>query len=163
MSGLPRLMSRWRHLTQLTDDRLEANIAAAESLADWGAAAVVLGLVIEFAFAVVFAPAEIYRQASFLEHWGTVLGDALVAGGVAIEVIFSKLASLSHAEIRRRSDERAARAAKEAGDAHDRAAKAEKAAAEARERAANAEKETENLRAQVYAKRGIMGPLGPPI
>jgi hypothetical protein len=102
-----------------------------ESLATLCAWGVVIGVALEFVFAGWFeGPPE-----TALNHWGPACSDALVAAGVAGEVLFGRKARLASEELTRRSEVRLA-------EAIERAAKAELQAAEARERTAEIEKLT---------------------
>lgn len=68
------------------DDEGELRKAEAryERLAMWGGAAVVFGLVMEVTLTAAFAKGQ-----SFIEEWGPVFADALIAVGVASEVLFA--------------------------------------------------------------------------
>jgi hypothetical protein len=106
-----------------TDQNLKDAIAANEKKALWGAAAVIFGLVLEVIFAAAFhEPPE-----TLLNHWGPVAADAIVALGVAAEVLFGRKSRIDSEELTRRSEERLA---------------------EATVRAAEAQRETERLRAE---------------
>jgi len=54
---------------------------------------------------------------SFLEQWGSVIADSLVAGGVAIEIRFGQMAGLRQHELKRRSDGKVAEATERAANA----------------------------------------------
>ncbi len=95
------------------------------------ALAVVIGVGLEFVLAGWFEGPPV----TFLNHWGTAFADAIVAIGVAGEVLFGRRARLASEELTRRSEARLA-------DATERAGKAEKTAAETHERAAKLEQLT---------------------
>jgi hypothetical protein len=97
-----------------TDDQIQSSISANESRADWGAWAVVLGLVLE----VILATAKsLGYDHPGIENWGGVIADCFVALGVICEIHFGRKASEGTKELRRRSDERAAQLEKEAAEA----------------------------------------------
>jgi hypothetical protein len=73
-----------------TDQNLKDGIAVNESRALWSAGAVVFGLALEVIFAAAFhEPPE-----TTLSHWGPVAADAMVALGVAGEVLFGRKARI---------------------------------------------------------------------
>jgi hypothetical protein len=75
----------------------DAFIARNERHAEWGGGAVVFGLVVEAILA------WLYRgHTSFIENWGPVFADCLIAGGVAAEILFARRAN---AELRLRTAE----------------------------------------------------------
>lgn len=136
-----------------SDDILKASIARNESLAEWGGAAVVFGLLIEVVLTAAFRHGE-----SFTEAWGPVLADILVALGVAAEILFARKARLQAETLQRKSEEKVAAA-------NERAATAIREAEEARERTAQVEKLTawrrlseEQSRQIADAIRGEMKP-----
>ncbi len=118
------------------DDELKGAVSKNETLAEWGGVAVIFGLVVE----VVLTAA--YRHGSIIEAWGPVFSDALIALGVAAEILFARKARSKAEVLQRRSDNRVAEARTIAAHAHERAAVLEKEAAEARERTAEIEKLT---------------------
>jgi hypothetical protein len=111
-----------------TDQNLKDAIATNERRALWGAAAVIFGLVLE----VIFASAFHEPPETVLSHWGPVVADALVALGVAGEVLFGRKSRIDSEELTRRSEERLAEAHAQAGEAIARAAEANKVAEEER-------------------------------
>lgn len=125
------------------EDVLKASIARNESLAEWGGAAVVFGLIIEVVLTAAFRHGE-----SFIEAWGPVLADVLVALGVAAEILFARKARLQAETLQRRSDEKVA-------EANERAATAIREAEEARERTAQVEKLTAWRRVSLEQSRQI--------
>jgi hypothetical protein len=105
-----------------TDDQLRSEIEANESRGEWGAWAVVAGLVIEI---VLAAAKSLGYEHPGVENWGSVAADCLIALGVYSEIHFARRASRGNVELRRRSDERVA-------EANARAAEANKVAEEER-------------------------------
>jgi hypothetical protein len=118
------------------DDELKDAVSKNETLAEWGGVAVVFGLVVEVALTAA------YRHGSIIEAWGPVFADALIALGVAAEILFARKARSKAEVLQRRSDDRVAEAKMTAAQAHERAAVLEKEAADARERTAVIEKLT---------------------
>src|SRR6266403_3154866 len=96
-----------------TDQNLKDAIAANEKRALWSAATVIFGLVLE----VVFAAGLHEPPETVLSHWGPVVADALVALGVAGEVLFGRKSRIDSEELTRRSEERLAEANTRAADA----------------------------------------------
>jgi hypothetical protein len=103
-----------------TDDELVEDADRCERLAMRGGIAVLAGLIIEAILAYRHAPPE-----SFEGNWGSFVADCLVALGVGIEVLFSRLGARRQEELRRRSDVTIAAL-------HAQVAKAEAAAEEAK-------------------------------
>jgi len=126
-----------------TDDQLRSEIGASETRGEWGAWAVIVGLVLEVALAT--ANSSGYGDKN-VENWGAVLADSLVALGVYAEVHFGRRASHGLAELRLRSDEKVATANERAEEAAERAAKATERAAASEERAKELQKEAEAIR-----------------
>ena len=97
-----------------SDDQLRSEIAANESSAEWGAWAVVFGLILE----IVLATANSLGYGNKgVENWGAVVADSLIALGVYCEIHFGRRASHGNGELRRRSDERVAEANARAAEA----------------------------------------------
>jgi hypothetical protein len=122
-------------------DSRERELKKAESrydeLAKFGGIAVVLGLLIEVVLTVRFP-----KGVTYLERWGPVFADALIALGVTGEVIFAARARSKAEALKVISDQKVVGANTAAAQAHERAAALEKEAAEARERTAEIEKLT---------------------
>ena len=95
------------------DDELREAVSKNEAWAEWGGAAVVVGLIVE----VVLTSA--YRHgASFIEAWGPVFADALIALGVAAEILFARKARAKAESLQHRSDEKIAEANARAAEAN---------------------------------------------
>jgi hypothetical protein len=120
-----------------SEEKLRKDEARYESLAIWGGIAVVFGLIVEVALTAVFAKGQ-----SIVEEWGPVGADALVALGVAGEVLFAARARSKTEALKNLSDQKVVEAKMTAAQAHERAAVLEKEAADARERTAAIEKLT---------------------
>jgi hypothetical protein len=73
--------------------RFREQISTNEGRAELGALAVLAGLVIEVALAFKFR-----THKSFLEEWGPLIADALIAAGVYAEIHFGRKASNESAE-----------------------------------------------------------------
>jgi hypothetical protein len=112
------------------DDDLEKSIESCERWEWFGGTLVFVGV----GAAVVIAAIH-PKYDSFLEQWGSVIADGLVAAGVAIEIKFGQMAGLRQNELKRRSDEKVAESRRVASEA-------QQQAAEARERTASIEKLT---------------------
>jgi hypothetical protein len=102
-----------------TDGQIKDNIDRDEKRSKYCGWAVVIGLVIEIFLAADFA---VEGNSTFIENWGPVFADALVALGVWGEIFFAGRVSQGEAELRLRSDEKVT-------DAMNRAAAAEEALA----------------------------------
>jgi hypothetical protein len=120
-----------------SEDKLRNSEAWYGTAATWGGAAVIFGLVMEVALTAAFAKGQ-----SFIEEWGPVAADVLIALGVACEVGFAAKARSKTEALKLLSDEKVAEARITAALANERAAVSEKEAAEARERTAAIEKLT---------------------
>jgi hypothetical protein len=107
-----------------SDDQLRSEIVVNESRAEWGAWAIVVGLVLEIGLAA--GKSLGYEIKPVVDNWGAVIADCLIASGVYAEIHFGRKASHGNAELRRRSDERAAVLEKEAAEARERTAQIEK-------------------------------------
>jgi hypothetical protein len=105
-----------------TDDQIKSEIEDNESRAEWGAWAIVAGLVIEIVLAVGIS---LEMDKKGLENWGAVVADCLIVLGVYCEIHFGRKASAGNVELRRRSEEKVA-------EANVRAAEANRAAEEER-------------------------------
>lgn len=128
-----------------TENQLEASSDLNEGRAKGCGWLVVGGLVLEVVLTAEFpahAPKETSWYLAFIETWGPVFADVLVAIGVWGEIFFSGKVRKVENELRRLSNEKVA-AATEA------AAEANKAAARAAERTAGLEKEAAILRVQL--------------
>ena len=123
----------------------EAELRRAEardkSVAVWGGALVVFGLVAEVVLTFAFAKGQ-----SIIEEWGPVVADALIALGVACEVGFAARARSKTEALKLLSDAKVSEARTSAAQAIERAGRLEKEAAEARERTANLERLTAGRR-----------------
>jgi hypothetical protein len=117
-----------------TDDQIKSEIEDNESRAEWGAWAVVAGLVIEIVLAL---GVSLGMDKKGLENWGTVIADCLIVLGVYCEIHFGRKASAGNVELRRRSEDKVA---------------------EANSRAAEAQLETERLRAANLSVQRLLTP-----
>jgi hypothetical protein len=113
-----------------TDDQLRSEIEANETRGEWGAWAVVAGLVLEI---ILASAISLGIEKKEIENWGAVIADCLIALGVYCEIHFGRRASHGHAELRRRSELRIAEANVRAAEANRKAAEAELALAKFRE------------------------------
>jgi hypothetical protein len=128
------------------EDKLRKAEARYESLAMWGGAVVVFGLVIEVALTAAFP-----KGLSIIEEWGPVFADVLIALGVASEVLFAARARSKTEALKRLSDEKVRLS-------DEKIAEAKVRAAEAGERAYEAQKETERLRSQNLTVQKLLTP-----
>jgi hypothetical protein len=103
-----------------TDEDVNSAISRNESIALYGGLTVVLGLLLE----VVLA-AKYHAGKSVLENWGPIFADALVALGVAAEIVFARLSAAGREELQRRSEEKVASANERGAAANERAAQLE--------------------------------------
>lgn len=103
------------------EKQLKEAVSKNETLAEWGGAAVVFGLVVE-----VVLTASYRHGDSIIEAWGPVFADALIALGVAAEILFARKARSKAEALQRRSDERIAEANARAAEARERTAQVEK-------------------------------------
>jgi hypothetical protein len=101
------------------NEDLERSIESCEHWEWFGGGSVFAGVIAAVAIAWYHPPYD-----SFLEQWGSVIADGLVAIGVALEIKFGQMAGLRQDELRRRSDEKAAEATERAAEANARAAEA---------------------------------------
>jgi hypothetical protein len=85
------------------DEQLRESISANETLAEWGGVAVVFGLIVEVVLTAVYRHGD-----SIAEAWGPVGADALIALGVAAEILFARKARSKTEVLQRRSDEKIA-------------------------------------------------------
>ena len=97
-----------------TDDQIKSEIEDNESRAEWGAWAVVAGLVIEIVLAL---SVSLGMDKKWLENWGTVFADCLIVLGVYCEIHFGRKASAGNVELRRRSEQKVAEANSRAAEA----------------------------------------------
>jgi hypothetical protein len=119
-----------------TDDQLKSAIAVNESRAEWGAWAIVVGLVLEIVLAL---SVSFGFEKKWVENWGAVLADSLIALGVYAEIHFGRKASTASAELRQRADVKVA-------EANERASEANASAVASNERIATLANETELLK-----------------
>jgi hypothetical protein len=82
-----------------TDNQLRAEVSTNETRAEWGAWAVVLGLLLEVIFSALFPVGK-----TWVEHWGAIVADSFVALGVYIEIHFGRKASAASADLRQLLD-----------------------------------------------------------
>jgi hypothetical protein len=119
----------WRFLEgtiNAPEDQLEGLSSWCERW-EWRCAGlVVLAVVVEIIIAWVH---PLYD--SPINKWGTTLADAAIALGIVGEVIFGRFDARIQTELRKRSNEQLASAAKSAAEANERAAKANARAVEA--------------------------------
>lgn len=104
-----------------SNEELGAWVDRCEKAAFWSGVLVIVGLVVE----VVLA----YRQGppnSFEGIWGPVIADAMVAAGVAGEILFSRIGASRQRELQRRADIKVAELNDRAAAAEERTAKIEK-------------------------------------
>lgn len=66
---------------------LREAISRNETFAEWGGAAVVFGLIVEVVLTSTYRHGK-----SIIEAWGPVFADALIALGVAAEIMFARKA-----------------------------------------------------------------------
>jgi hypothetical protein len=102
------------------ENSVEARISSFESLADWCAWLIVVGLVLEVALAAGASDSAVVNK------WGLVGSDALVALGVAGEILFSRKARSLADSLQRESNEKIAEANRLAEEAHERTADIER-------------------------------------
>jgi hypothetical protein len=105
-----------------TDDQIKSEIEDNASRAEWGAWAIVVGLVVEIILATGIS---LGIEKNWLENWGAVAADCLIALGVYCEIHFGRKASRGEAELRRRSEQKVAEATERAAEAQLRAAEAD--------------------------------------
>jgi hypothetical protein len=98
------------------DEELRKSVSKNETRAQWGGAAVVFGLIIEVVLTATYRHGE-----SIVEGWGPVFADALIALGVASEILFATQARSKAEALQHRSDEKVAEANKIAAMANERA------------------------------------------
>jgi hypothetical protein len=107
---------------------LRGEISINESRAEWGAWAIVVGLVLEVIIALTVS-FDIDKK--WIDNWGAVIADCLIALGVYAEIHFGRKASGASRELQQRSDIKIAEANARAEEAIARAAEAnERAEAE---------------------------------
>jgi hypothetical protein len=109
-----------------TDTELERAQKFCEHFSIGSTGLVFIGLVLEVYIAFEHPPFD-----SYLEIWGSVIADILVAFGVLGELLPSMLVRRYNTEVKRRSDASLSEATRQAGEAHERASEAEKKSAEA--------------------------------
>jgi hypothetical protein len=107
------------------DDKLREAVSKNEARAEWGGAAVVFGLVVEVVLTAAYRHGE-----SIIGAWGPVFADALIALGVAAEILFARKARSKAETLQRRSDEKVAEANARASEANQKAEEAALALAE---------------------------------
>jgi hypothetical protein len=86
-----------------SDGDLERSIGSCERWAWVGGGFVIVGVAAEVGIAAYHPPYD-----SWIEQWGSAIANSLVAIGVALEIMFSRMAGLRQDELRRRSNEQAA-------------------------------------------------------
>jgi hypothetical protein len=111
-----------------TDDQLRRRQSRFEKFAVASGLAVVAGLAIEVWLAIEHRP----QGETFVQTWGTVFSDALVAVGVFFEILFARWATHQGSELQQRAERALAEATERAGEAVARAGVLEKEAAETR-------------------------------
>lgn len=113
--NLRKSFDTWRltNLKDATDSELEESESACEYLAVRSAWLVIFGLVLEVIEALLF-----FKSHPFIERWGAVVADTLVAVGVIGEVYFSVKGAKYSSELRRRSDIKLAEATDKASVAN---------------------------------------------
>jgi hypothetical protein len=108
-----------------TDTELESAQECCEQFAILSTGMVFIGLVLEVYIAIKHPSSE-----SYLERWGSVVADILVALGVLGELLPSMLVRRYSAEVGKRSAEKLTRAIRQSGEANERASKADLARVE---------------------------------
>jgi hypothetical protein len=98
------------------DDELREAVSKNEARAELGGVVVVIGLFLE-----VVLTAAYRRGESIVEAWGPVCVDALIALGVAAEILFARKARSKAEALQRRSDEKVAEANARAAEANKKA------------------------------------------
>jgi hypothetical protein len=121
-------------MNEKTNAQLREEIFHNETRSEFGAWAVVVGLVIEVILAIAFR-----SDKSFIENWAPVLADCLIALGVYCEIHFGRRVKTAAEELQRLSDEKIA--------------EAEARAAEANQKAQEAMLKLEQLRKQLGPRR----------
>lgn len=109
-----------------TDEQLKADISRFERWAEYGAGAVIAGLVIEIGLAWYFQDDK-----SLLEVWGSVGATGLITLGVAVEVLFSRKARARSEEFQEHAEAKIAGLGLKSAEANERAAQATARANEA--------------------------------
>lgn len=97
---------------------LESVVSTSETREEWGAWAIVVGLIFEV---VVALAVTLGFENKFVEHWSAVFATSLIAGGVYAEIHFGRKASEAHKTLRQQSDEQTAQANIIAAKANERA------------------------------------------
>jgi len=97
-----------------TDDQLRGEISINEARAEWGAWAIVVGLVFEVVIALTVS-FDIDKK--WIDNWGAVIADCLIALGVYAEIHFGRKASGAARELQQRSDVKIAEADARAAEA----------------------------------------------
>ena len=100
----------------LAEKKLKDEESRYERFAKTGGVAVVLGLLLEVVLAALFPNGQ-----SVLEEWGPVFSDALIALGVASEVLFAAIARSKTESLKLLSDARVSEANERAAKAFQRA------------------------------------------
>jgi hypothetical protein len=106
-------------MNEKTNAKLREEIFRNETRSEYGAWAVVVGLVIEVVLAVAFR-----SDKSFIENWAPVLADCLIALGVYCEIHFGRRVKTAAEELQRLSDEKIAEAEARASEANQKAQEA---------------------------------------
>jgi len=139
-------------------DIFKEQISTNEGRAELGAIAVFAGLIMEVALAFRFR-----THKSFLEEWGPIIADALVALGVYAEIHFGRKASNEASERVASANERAATAIEAASEATERAGKAEQRAAELNKQVIDSERTILDMQKYSLPRRFWTGPKTDPI
>lgn len=100
-----------------SDDELREAVSKNETRAELGGAAVVFGLVVEVVLTATYRHGK-----SIIEVWGPVFADALIALGVAAEILFARKARSKAEALQHRLDAQVTIAQRDANIAAERAA-----------------------------------------
>jgi hypothetical protein len=122
ISGIRDLLLRPKgEIKRKQDNKLESDISVDEILSTSSGGLVVIGLIIEIALARLFPahapPSPPGTYSAWLETWGSVIANGLVALGVYGEIFFARHVRRAEEELRRRSNEKLAEATERAATA----------------------------------------------
>lgn len=106
-------------MNEKTNAELREEISHNETRSEFGAWAIVVGLVIEVILAIAFR-----SDKSFIENWAPVLADCLIALGVYCEIHFGRKVKTAAEELQRLSDEKIAETEARASEANQKAQEA---------------------------------------